>query len=697
MKRPPRGSAACDSRCDEIRQLQQKGEGDPIVLAHAAQTLLRLQQDLRGLDAPRPESPASPRQVPVPAPSSAATDEDVLFLEDQAVLPADSPHAIPPAESVAPPTVATRPPVSAETDADLEPVFAEIVEDEPSVRKPHPLDQDEPEPAIPVGAGQKAAFSPRHTLADMLQSFMEERNIRWGELASGMLIVGSAIGLIISLRATLAELSERIYYLPALMFMLGTVAIHAAGLYTLRRWKLRSTSRGVLIIATLLVPLSFAAGIVLSGSASAEISVGSPWYLAAITIGLAGYGIVTAFSARSLFLDGWWRLVVAVMGSAAGQLLINRLGPAPSAHTSVLAASAIMGIPLAAYLTATLTQLRAVARKPRLSPARATQTFTVLGIATFSLLVALSLMVHVGGAIRDTLTVLSPCLSVAAAVVMGTGIAVHRRCDAARSAETRTVGTALAIFGGMLMLGALVLAWPDPLLLVTVSLVMTGTFASLAYVVRQPIFHALALVAATFALLVGFLKLSIPLPSDVDLTGTDLVDALTMGRSALALTAAASLVIGVAAWLRRRQWALLAETYAQTSAGFACIAACIALYAGFWTGRDADAMTPLYAIFAVAAIAANWRALRPGLSWLGAAAALVTAVHLVLWNDTADTLFDRWNIAPQYPLWTALLAYGLVMTITSTAIWWLRRPKGKPLVARIRNRLSARDSWRRSS
>ena len=149
-------------------------------------------------------------------------------------------------------------------------------------------------------------------------------------------------------------------------------------------------------------------------------------------------------------------------------------------------------------------------------------------------------MVHVGGAIRETLTVLSPCLSVAAAVVMGTGIAVHRRCDAARSAETRTVGTALAIFGGMLMLGALVLAWPDPLLLMTVSLVMTVAFASLAYVVRQPIFHALALVAATFALLVGFLKLSIPLPSDVELTGRHLVDALTMGRSALALTTAAS-------------------------------------------------------------------------------------------------------------------------------------------------------------
>ena len=80
----------------------------------------------------------------------------------------------------------------------------------------------------------------------MLQSFMEEKNIRWGELASGMLIVGSAIGLVISLRATLAELSERIRYFPALLFMLGTLAIHASGLYTLRRWKLRPERQGSL-------------------------------------------------------------------------------------------------------------------------------------------------------------------------------------------------------------------------------------------------------------------------------------------------------------------------------------------------------------------------------------------------------------------------------------------------------------------
>ena len=151
--------------------------------------------------------------------------------------------------------------------------------------------------------------------------------------------------------------------------MLGTVAIHAAGLYTLRRWKLRSTSRGVLIIATLLVPLSFAAGIMFSGTGEDRVPVGSPFYLAAVMIGMLGYGAVTSLSARALFPEGWWRLTVAVMGTSAGQLVINRLASKPGS-TELLFATALFALPLASYLIATLFQLRAMAAKQHLTPVR---------------------------------------------------------------------------------------------------------------------------------------------------------------------------------------------------------------------------------------------------------------------------------------------------------------------------------------
>lgn len=41
--------------------------------------------------------------------------------------------------------------------------------------------------------------SPRRPLSEMLAAFMEESNIRWGELVGGLRIVGCSLALIISL------------------------------------------------------------------------------------------------------------------------------------------------------------------------------------------------------------------------------------------------------------------------------------------------------------------------------------------------------------------------------------------------------------------------------------------------------------------------------------------------------------------
>ncbi len=126
---------------------------------------------------------------------------------------------------------------------------------------------------------------------------MEERNIRWGEIISGLLIVVCAVGLVASLWSTLRD---SIPYLPALVFMLGTAAFHAAGLYTLRKWQLRSVSRAVLVIGLLLVPLNFLAASALSANEDATVSVANPIYWIAITIGVLAYGAMTYFGSRAL-------------------------------------------------------------------------------------------------------------------------------------------------------------------------------------------------------------------------------------------------------------------------------------------------------------------------------------------------------------------------------------------------------------
>ena len=117
------------------------------------------------------------------------------------------------------------------------------------------------EEAQPAEVTEARIATPRSSFGEMLAGFMEQRNILWGELVGGLLIVGCSIALVISLRETL----ENIPYFP--FFMIGAVsaALIGAGRYTLGHWKLESTSRGLLVIGVMLVPLSF---MVLGGLAS---------------------------------------------------------------------------------------------------------------------------------------------------------------------------------------------------------------------------------------------------------------------------------------------------------------------------------------------------------------------------------------------------------------------------------------------
>lgn len=129
--------------------------------------------------------------------------------------------------------------------------------------------------------------TPQRALSEVIASFLAAHNIRWGELIAGLLIVVCSIGLVVSLWNTLTS-THRV--VPSLIFMSGDAAIFAAGLYTMRRWKLRHTSRAVLIIATLLVPLCVLAGLAAAGANVDSVSLLSPWTLATIIVGTLGCG-----------------------------------------------------------------------------------------------------------------------------------------------------------------------------------------------------------------------------------------------------------------------------------------------------------------------------------------------------------------------------------------------------------------------
>ena len=73
-----------------------------------------------------------------------------------------------------------------------------------------------------------------------------------------------------------------------------------------------------------------------------------------VAVGILAFGTMAHFAGQALMRRGSWRLLVGVMGTSAGQLIINRLA---DQGTTALAASLLVGLPLTAYLVATIGQL----------------------------------------------------------------------------------------------------------------------------------------------------------------------------------------------------------------------------------------------------------------------------------------------------------------------------------------------------
>src|SRR5260370_26301209 len=96
------------------------------------------------------------------------------------------------------------------------------------------------------------------------------------------------------------------------------------GWYTVRHWKLESTSRGLLVIATLLVPLNF---LVMAGLHGRE---SSGWEIPLEVGTVVVFAWLSSMAGKVLFPEGRGLLPAAVGGSRASQLIFSCLiGPEP--------------------------------------------------------------------------------------------------------------------------------------------------------------------------------------------------------------------------------------------------------------------------------------------------------------------------------------------------------------------------------
>ncbi len=526
--------------------------------------------------------------------------------------------------------------------------------------------EDEPPPAPnPFAAAARVTQSapPSEPLTHVLRAFMEQRNIRWGELISGMLIVGSSIGLVVSLWSKLSQVA----YFPALLFLSATAAIHGAGVYTLRKWKLRSTSRGLLVIAGLLIPLNYLAAIALSQ----QRPISDPLYIASIVVGTLAFGAMAWSGGRILLLNGTVPYFIALWGISSGQLLISRQ-VSPGMPTAKLLLMTC--VPFACYLFALIAQLRQGVRWPHLSWRRAGQIFMLLAIATFSLLVALGLVAWKLQDLPRLLADLSPILNLALVPALGLGLVVHNRATARSLVKYQTAGTAIAVLAAGLMLGTLAAAWPRPELLVAIGLI---DFVALSLMAERAGFsplHAAAALAAAFAGLLGYHLAAGTLDLQLGVSGRQLFDVLVMGRSSVLLSLFSILAAAAAGGLYRFKKQGPAAAYGIAAAGLAVVSIAVAAYAGFWTGVDRNWTTPVFALSSAVLLIANLRIRRAALAWAASGFVLVALIHGLVWNTVVIENLTTLGVMPTRPWLAACLLHATFGCATALGVWRREHP-----------------------
>ena len=303
---------------------------------------------------------------------------------------------------------------------------------------------------------------------------MEESNIRWGEIIGGLLIIGCSTALVVSLWAQISQIPV----LKFLIFTTVTAILFGIGLYTEHRWKLPTTSRGILTIATLLVPFNFLAIAAVSASnTSGALVLGSELLAPAIFLCLV-------YFAGRIITPGCAHILAAgVLGSSIGQLLVRHLA---TTDYSPLLLIFLGAFPVLFYVVTVGLALRVVLHDREIDASETTTVFTIIGAMSFAALLPFGLLLYKSGPMSLSMMYLAPIVTLWGLPLVATGTVLWRRISNKELVASRTTGTALGILGVMIVLAGMILAWPNPSSIIPAALLNFAIFTVLAIALRLP-------------------------------------------------------------------------------------------------------------------------------------------------------------------------------------------------------------------
>jgi len=492
---------------------------------------------------------------------------------------------------------------------------------------------------------------PRRAFSEVLNSFMEESNIRWGEIIGGLLIIGCSTALVVSLWAQISQIPV----LKFLIFTTVTAVLFGIGLYTEHRWKLPTTSRGILTIATLLVPLNFLAIAAVSASnTSGALVIGSELVAPAIFLCLV-------YFAGRIITPGCAHILSAgVLGSSIGQLLVRHFASIDGPPLLLIFLGAF---PVACYVVTVGLALRVVLHDREIDESETTTVFTVLGTMSFAALLPFGLLLYKSGPLALSMIYLAPLVTLWGLPMLATGTILWRKIGDPELVASRTTGTALGILGVMIVLAGMILAWPNPSSIVPAALLNFAIFTALAVALELPWAHLIAAICFAVGYLVAFHVLAGSV-TWVNLRVMSLLNVSLSVSSGQALVGAFALFLAASEWLSRRKRER--DSYYYLIA--ACLIASVSLALARVFGTEADALWIVYGLYSLGAFWIAWRQKSASFTWIGSA---------LLLFSLADNFAN--SLAFAFPWQTALFAHATVCAVA--AIVSSRYKRGEVLSA----------------
>ncbi len=483
----------------------------------------------------------------------------------------------------------------------------------------------------------------------VVSSFMEESNIRWGEIIGGLLIIGCSTALVVSLWAQIAQIPV----LKFLIFTTVTAVLFGIGLYTKYRWKLRTTSRGILTIATLLVPLNFLAiAAVSAGYTSGALVIASE--LAAPAIFLC----LVYFAGRIITPGCAHILSAGVLGSSVGQLLVRHFSSLDASPWLLIFLGAF---PVACYVATVGLALRVVLHDRQIDETETTTVFTALGTMSFAALLPFGLLLYKSGPVSMSMMYLAPLVTLWGLPMLATGTILWRKISNKELMAARTAGTALGILGLTIVLAGMILAWPNPASIVPAALLNFAILTALAVVLELPVAHVIAALCFALAYVVTFHVISGNITWE-NLRVMSLLEVSVSVPSGQALAGAVAIFVVASEWLTQRRRSRDSLCYIVAALITAAVSLVLVTGLGI-LALDHYSVWVVHALYALGAFWMAWRHRAVAFTWVGSAL-LLFALAL--------------NFAPAeiaFPWQTAFFAHATICALA--AIVSARYERGK--------------------